>query len=164
MCCKHTHLPIGCCFCSLNLQKAWSGLATVWSLLAWYSYGCIGLITLIITIITQCHTHTHILIFTNKDCSFLPNLQCAFCWLSCVLPLSSVCCLWDKPSLHVLSFLPCFYNTLYKWLLIFFGVGQTAYPFTHMHVYTVSTWRYLISEPAFHDLEEIFWTVRLSSV
>lgn len=76
------------------------------------------------------HTDT-LLIFSNKDCSFLPNPQCAFCWFSCVLPFSLVCSLWDKPSLHVLSLLPCFYNTFHKWLLISFGAGQTAYPFNN---------------------------------
>lgn len=55
--------------------------------------------------------HTDVLIFSNKDCSFFPNLQCAFCWLPCVLPSSfSMCCHWDQTSLHVLSFLRCFYN------------------------------------------------------
>lgn len=33
------------------------------------------------------HTVPHILIFSNKECSFLPNLQCAFCWFPCFPPL-----------------------------------------------------------------------------
>lgn len=56
MCCKHTHLLIGCCFCSVNPTESMVG-PCLWSLSAWYYYGYIEDITLIITIITQCHAY-----------------------------------------------------------------------------------------------------------
>lgn len=103
MCCKHTHLLIGCCFCSVNPTESMVG-PCLWSLFAWYYSGY--LYRPYYSYYYYYHTVPHILIFSNKDCSNLPNLQCAFCWFPCVLPLfpSSLCAVTETvPSLYMCS-------------------------------------------------------------
>lgn len=106
--------------------------------------------------------HTDILIFSNKDCSFLPNLQCAFCWLPCVLPSSSLCAVTETSPHYLCSHSSAVFSTLFT-SGCQFSLEWDKQPI-HLHtcmLYCITTCRYLISEPPFHDLKEDFWTVRV---
>lgn len=99
MCCKHTHLLIGCCFCSVNPTESMVR-PCLWSFFAWYYYGYIEYYYYYY----YYHTVPLILIISNKDCSIFPNLQCAFCCFHvCSLLPSHRAVTEAVPSLYMCS-------------------------------------------------------------